>query len=143
MKFLFVSRKKYDTAINNNKVMNEQRKRVVDNNIELQKKIVELQEEIKKLKWRKDKSKEYFVLEEKYNNLLIKHDKVEKHLQYLLERLNEQSKKARKRKKQNYFKQCNKCGKIFKISSLNSNRMKCRKCIEKEKENRHNGTRKK
>lgn len=50
MKFLFVTRKKYDIAIKNAKLINDERKKVADKNKLLQEEVKKLNEEIAALK---------------------------------------------------------------------------------------------
>ena len=112
MKFLLVSRKKYEDALKNNKKMNEERKEVVRKNIELQQKNKELEGNIQKLK-------------QENSNLINELRKIK------------MAEKKENRKERysntNTFRQCKSCGRIFKVKSSKSQRCTCDKCIEKNK----------
>lgn len=103
MKFLFVSRKKYERALQTNKAINEERVKVTNQNYKMQEKILNLQKKVKELTSALAKEKE------------------------------NKNKIRKNRKNQKYFSQCKQCGKMFRITSLETKRVRCDKCIAREK----------
>lgn len=108
MKFLLVSRKKYENALENNKKMNEERKSITEKYIKLQQRNKELEGNVQKLK-------------QENSNLISDLRKIKK------------KNKKERYSSTNTFRQCKSCGRIFKVKSSKSQRCTCDKCIEKHK----------
>lgn len=147
IKFPLVTRKKFENALNNNAILNENRVELSKQNIEYQKEIKNQKEqfknEVEKLQ------KDITILRTEINRLEeLDKDKTRDILHYedkcnLLEkRIKEYEKIVNRAKKEVISKHCKKCGRFFRIASIDSYKKYCPSCEQKIKEERRNGRRK-
>lgn len=119
--FGLVSKKKYEIAKNNEKVMNERRKEVSEKNIELQKEIKSLKESIK------DYSEDNKSLKEENKVLEAKKECINRELLQL------KNEKRRLTKYGKFLTNCSNCGKMFRLKDIYEKKYVCEKC-KKNKE---------
>ena len=161
IKFPLVTRKKLETALNNNAILNKNRVELSEKNVKLQKEYNELRkfanEEIEDL--HKENKKLNVTIKglttgnEKLNEKIseleeLNRDKTGDILHYketcnsLEKRIKDYERIVKRAKKEVISKHCKKCGRFFRIASIDSYKKHCPTCEQKLKEERKNGRRK-
>lgn len=110
IKFPLVSRKKLEKMVTNNKIINRNRMELSKQNVELQKKVKALTEQVA------ERDAEISLLK-------IDNEKLEEKLR----------KKKEKQDKEVVVKHCVKCGRFFRVTSVDSHKKYCQKCRENYK----------